>query len=111
MSVAGTKGSPLRLNEERQTEYFALGARPRKLVSSVNIAARTGEAFVLEKGQILRVTNHEGPQVADFNAFGKDDPHERFWSIRTRIVGGSHLTAGHQLWSAPPYTRPMLTII
>jgi len=111
MSVAGTKGSPLRLNEQRQTEYFALGARPRTKVSTIEIPRRTGRAFELAQGQIVRVTNHEGPQVADFNAFAKDDPREKFWSIRTRIIGGSHLTAGHQLWSCPPWTRPMLTIV
>jgi len=111
MSVAGTKGSPLRLKEEQLLAYFALGAKPRTKVATIEIARRTGEAFELAKGQILRVINHEGPQVADFNAFAKADPHERFWSIRSRIIGGSHLTAGHQLWSCPPWTRPMLTIV
>jgi len=47
MSVAGTKGSPLRLNEQRQTEYFALGARPRSKVATIEIPRRTGRAFEL----------------------------------------------------------------
>ena len=111
MSVAGTKGSPLRLTEERQEEYFSIGARPRKLVLTIEIARRTASAFIVNKGQVLRVSNHEGPQVADFNAFALEDPREKFWSIRTRIIGGSHLTAGHQLWSCPPWTRPMMTIV
>jgi uncharacterized protein YcgI (DUF1989 family) len=111
LSVAGTKGSPLRLNEEQRASYAAIAQRPRKHRQTIDIPARTGRAFVVEQGQILRVTCNEGPQVADFNAFGRDDPREKFWSIRTRIIGGSHLTTGHQLWSGPPWTRPMLTIV
>src|SRR4051812_36588661 len=103
LSVAGVKGSPLRLTDEKKADYAGLAGRPRRHVTSVHVARRTGEAFVVEQGQILRVTCDEGPQVCDFNVFGKDNPKERFWSIRTRIIGGSHLTTGHQLWSTPPF--------
>ena len=34
-----------------------------------------------------------------------------FWSGRTRIFLGAHLTVGDQLWSTPPNMRPMFTII
>ena len=111
LSVAGTKGSPLRLTDAQRASYEAIARRPRDSLKTIPIPARTGRAFTVEKGQIVRVACVDGPQVADFNAFGKDDPRERFWSIRTRIIGGSHLTVGHQLWSAPPWTRPMLTIV
>ena len=111
LSVAGTKGSPLRLNDTQRAAYAEIAKRPRKLLQTIDIPARTGKAFVAEQGQILRVTCNEGPQVADFNAFGKEDPREKFWSARTRIIGGSHLTAGDQLWSGPPRTRPMLTLV
>ncbi len=111
---AGTKKAlALRLKEEQQAAYFALGERPRtKVATELRSRPRTGEAFELAEGRILRVTNHEGPQVADFNARSQRTTRtkECAWSIRTRIIGGSHLTAGHQLWSCPPRTRPMLTI-
>ena len=111
LSVAGTKGSPLRLNDAQRAAYAELAREPRKHLRTIDIPARTGKAFEVEQGQIVRVTCNEGPQVSDFNVFGKDDPREKFWSIRTRIIGGSHLTVGHQLWSAPPWTRPMMTIV
>jgi uncharacterized protein YcgI (DUF1989 family) len=111
LSVAGTKGSPLRLNDTQRASYAEIAKRPRQHRQTIDIPARAGRAFAVEKGQILRVTCNEGPQVCDFNAFGKDDPREKFWSIRTRIIGGSHLTVGHQLWGAPPWTRPMMTIV
>jgi uncharacterized protein YcgI (DUF1989 family) len=111
LSVAGTKGSPLRLNDQQRAAYLEIAKRPRQHRSTIDIPARTGKAFAVEKGQIVRVTCNEGPQVADVNVFGKDDPREKFWSIRTRIIGGSHLSVGHQLWSSPPWTRPMMTIV
>jgi uncharacterized protein YcgI (DUF1989 family) len=111
LSVAGTKGSPLRLNDAQRAAYVDIAKRPRQHLHTVDIPARMGKAFVVEQGQIIRVTCNEGPQVADFNTFCKDDPREKFWSIRTRIIGGSHLSVGHQLWSTPPRTRPMMTIV
>ena len=111
LSVAGTKGSPLRLNDAQRASYAEIAKRPRQHLRTIDIPARTGKAFAVEQGQIVRVTCNEGPQVCDFNVFGKDDPREKFWSIRTRIIGGSHLTVGHQLWSTPPWTRPMMTIV
>src|SRR5262249_14044496 len=111
LSISGTRGSPLRLTDAQRAAYAKIAKRPRKHLQTIDIAARTGQAFVVEQGRILRVTCNEGPQVADFNAFGRDDPREKFWSARTRIIGGSHLSVGQQLWSAPPRTRPMMTIV
>jgi uncharacterized protein YcgI (DUF1989 family) len=60
---------------------------------------------------VLRVVCADGPQVADFIVFNAADPRERFWSARTRVIHGGHLAVGHQLWSTPPRTRPMMTLI
>ncbi len=86
-------------------------AEKRELLQEFFIPKESGRAFVVEKGQILRIADFEGPQVADFNAFSKENPREMFWSGRTRIFLGSHLTIGGQLWSTPPNMRPMFTII
>ncbi len=59
----------------------------------------------------MRVRCHEGPQVADLIAFNADHPREKFWQARTRVVHGGHLEVGDQLWSIPPWTRPMMTLI
>jgi uncharacterized protein len=42
--------------------------------SPVQIEPRTGTAFVLKKGQRLRVIDPKGGQVADLVAFGHSDP-------------------------------------
>ena len=104
---------PPLIAEDRQLFYKRLAEdhRARKKLHDFLIPKETGKAFLVEKGRIVRVIEVEGPQVADFNAFNRDDPREMFWSGRTRILQGAHLTVGHQLWSTPPQMRPMFTII
>jgi uncharacterized protein YcgI (DUF1989 family) len=111
LSMAGLAGSPLVQTEAHRAQVAAIARRTRHLVRTINIAPRTGAALEIEQGQLMRVTCSEGPQVADFNAFGREDRREKFWSVKSRIIGGSHLTVGNQLWSCPPWTRPMMTII
>jgi uncharacterized protein len=60
-----------------------------------------GAACVVRRGECLRVVDVQGGQVADFNAWSLADPRERFWSARTRIMEGAHLTTGNRLWSSP----------
>ncbi len=86
-----------------------MAARP--LVKREVIPARTGSAFRVGQGQVLRVRCPEGPQVADLIAFNAGDPREKFWQARTRVVHGGHLGVGNQIWSIPPWTRPMMTMI
>ncbi len=101
------------IDDRRRLFYRRLAAdhSTREKVRDFIIPKETGTAFLVDQGQILRIVDIEGAQVADFNAFNRDDPREMFWSGRTRILHGAHLTVGHQLWSTPPRMRPMFTII
>jgi uncharacterized protein YcgI (DUF1989 family) len=92
-------------------QQLAADLEARDVVDSFVVPREEGKGFVVGKGQILRVSQVEGPQVCDFNAWSLDDPKEMFWSGRTRILQKAHLTTGHQLWSTPPRMRPMFTII
>ena len=111
----GTKKPYARPNFNVGAEEFyqqLIGASDgREIVQDFVIPKETGRAFEVKKGEILRVTTIEGPQVADLNAFCREDPREMFWSGRTRTFQGTHLTVGHQLWSTPSRMRPMFTII
>jgi uncharacterized protein YcgI (DUF1989 family) len=80
-----------------------------RLVDRLVVPPRTGRAFEVHQGQLLRIVLPEGAQVVDLNAFNLDDPRERFSSSETRQQGG-HLTVGHTLVSIPPWQRPLLTI-
>jgi uncharacterized protein len=81
-----------------------------KVVKSVDVPAGKGAACPLQRGQVLRVVDVKGGQVADFNASSLPDFKEKFWSGRTRILEGAHLTAGGRLWSSPGM-EVMFTII
>ncbi len=112
-SIAGTSGYPAASRQAAlaRCETLSKGVSARPLVTSGTIPARTGRAFRLAEGEILRVRCPEGPQVADLIVFNADDPREKFWQARTRVVHGGHLGVGDQLWSIPPWTRPMMTMI
>jgi uncharacterized protein YcgI (DUF1989 family) len=112
-SIAGTSGYPTAAKEAAasRAETLSKGVSSRPLVTSAVIPAREGRAFRVAEGQVLRVRCAEGPQVADLIAFNADDLREKFWQARTRVVHGGHLRIGDQLWSIPPWTRPMMTLI
>jgi uncharacterized protein len=100
--------------EERTDELYlrlAADSEQRETVDSFVVPREEGKGFIVRQGQILRISQVDGPQVCDFNAWNLDDPKEMFWSGRTRILQKAHLTKGHQLWSTPPKMRPMFTII
>jgi len=102
-----------RITGEAKAYYTRLAeeSESRELVSELTVPRLSGKAFLVPKHHILRVTAVGGPQVADFNAFNKDDPKEMFWSGRTRLLQRAHLSVGDRLWSTPPRMRPMFTII
>ena len=102
-----------RIDDDAKAHYIRLAEdqASRELVLDLTVPRLGGKAFIVPKGHILRVSAVAGPQVADFNAFNKDDPKEMFWSGRTRLLQRAHLSVGDRLWSTPPRMRPMFTII
>jgi len=79
-------------------------------MSVVRIAPRSGVAFVLQQGQLLRVIDPEGVQVADLLAFNAADVREAISNGRTFDYEETiALTAGNRLWSNR--SNPMLAIV
>lgn len=114
LSMAGTGGyAVLGPDEERRARYQRIAQREIEAtrIERFEIPARDGLGCAVEAGRVLRIACADGPQVADFIVFNAHDPSERFWSARTRVIHGGHLAVGHQLWSTPPRTRPMMTLI
>lgn len=75
------------------------------------VSVRSGFAFEVPAGHVVRFSTVDGPQVVDLNLWSRTDPRERFWAARTRQFYGTHLTTGHRLWSNLPFLRPMATFI
>src|SRR6266540_1964037 len=64
----------------------------------------------MKRGQVLRVTDLEGQQVADLVAFAAEDLAEKLWTSNTiRLNGTVFVTTGDVLYSE--LSRPMLTIV
>jgi uncharacterized protein YcgI (DUF1989 family) len=74
------------------------------------IAPRTGTAFRLRHGQVLRVIDPQGTQVSDLLAFNAADPREAISNGRTFDYEETiRLTTGNRLWSNR--SQPMLEIV
>ena len=79
-------------------------------MSPVTIPPRSGTAFRLAKGQVLKVIDPEGSQVSDLVAFAAADVREALSNGRTFDYEESvRLTAGNRLWSNR--SNPMLAIV
>ncbi len=82
---------------------------PPKVTKS-RLEPQTGTAFELKAGQMLRVIDIEGEQVADLTAFARSDASEWLSSGRTIDYANTiYLTSGHILYSNR--SRPMFTIL
>ena len=78
--------------------------------TKIHIEPQSGTAFELKKGQVVKITDVEGEQVADLTAFAASDRHEWLSSGRSIDYANTiYLTKGNTLYSNR--SRPMLRII
>lgn len=84
--------------------------RPARGVSTTVIPPRSGVAFPLAQGEVLRVIDAEGVQVSDLLAYNAGDVREAISNGRTFDYEETiALTTGNRLWSNR--SNPMLTIV
>jgi uncharacterized protein YcgI (DUF1989 family) len=105
----GSRDAPDRPNRDWYDRLQA--ADGRTLITAFDVPIRDGRAWPVRAGQICRITTIEGPQAGDLNAWSLDDPRERFWAARTRMLEGTHITTYSRLWSTRPFHRPMMTVV
>jgi len=79
-------------------------------VETLSVPPREARTFRVPAGHVFRIVSCEGPQVGDLNLWNAGDLDEHFFSGKTRALHGTHVTAGHRLWSNLPHLRPMATI-
>lgn len=108
--ISSGEDSPLRVNPEI---YGPIGSdfSARRKRNEFVIPVRSGVAWEVPAGSVVRFTTHEGPQVLDVNMWNRHNPRERFWASRTRQMYGAHVSVGDRLWSNLPYLRPMATVV
>jgi len=89
--------------------------KSRRLIEEFVIRKCSAKAFLLKKGQALRVIAHEGKQVADLKFFNAHDYREQFASHWSEGINGVQGIGGARkltkLYSKPPWERAMLTVI
>jgi uncharacterized protein YcgI (DUF1989 family) len=103
-----TPGSILNIDK---VFYNSIATADRIPLESFTIPIRSGRAWEVPAGHIVRLSTPEGPQVGDLNIWNLSNPRERFWAARTRQLHASHVSVGDRLWSCLPFMRPMVTII
>jgi uncharacterized protein YcgI (DUF1989 family) len=80
------------------------------LLNSLRLAPQTGTAFLLPRGQLLKIIDPLGEQVSDLTSFSQADRSEWLSSGRTIDYANTiYLTTGHTLYSNR--SRPMWTIV
>ena len=81
-----------------------------RIVYGEIIPAREYTSFTMNRGQVLRIIDLEGQQVADVICFNRDDPTEKLHNARgVRLNGTYKPTVGHVLYSDE--CNPMFTIV
>lgn len=91
--------------------YDKIAQAERTPTESFTLPIRSGRAWTVPAGHVVRLSTPEGPQVGDLNIWNLNDPRERFWAARTRQLHQSHLSTYDRMWSCLPFLRPMVTII
>jgi hypothetical protein len=81
----------------------------KMIKTSLVIPARESAAVKTAKGQILKIIQVEGHQVADFNSFNLHNFKEHFSASKTRRYNGTQ--AIKMLYSDAPYENVMFTVV
>jgi urea carboxylase-associated protein 1 len=83
---------------------------PYNVAFEETLPARGRTAFVMRAGQVLRIVDVEGAQVADLICFRLDDHADKLSVHNTLLLNETiYITTGHALWSTQ-CTR-MMTIV
>ena len=90
-------------------------AKSQKVVEEFIITKNSSKAFLVKKGQLLRVTAHEGKQVADIRFLNAHDYREEasplFSAGVNRLEGKGGYWRLKRIYSKPPWQNLMVTII
>jgi|SRR5439155_25396608 len=95
--------APGRLDFDRGL-YERIAKTDRKqLVHAHIVPIRSGYAWQVKAGSVVRLLTVEGPQVCDLNLWSMNNPRERFWAARRRQLKAPNGPVLDGLWSSFPY--------
>jgi len=70
-----------------------------------------GKAFIVKKGQTIRIVQIKQAQIVDFCIWNAKDPRERFWNDATLGRETPFISKFSRLWSNMPRFRPLMTVL
>lgn len=91
--------------------YDRISGAGRRSIERFEIPIRSGRAWEVPAGSVVRLSSVEGPQVGDLNLWNLHNPRERFWAARTRQLQRSSMTTYDRFWSTLPSLRPLATVV
>lgn len=111
--TAATKHSGMLAGTVIEQKYIDLDTQRKnfKLVSSQVILACSGRGFKVDKGQVFRIVQIDGPQIGDVWFFNQHDTNEHFMGHTTFLHEGAYPQQFTQFWSCMPQVRPMATML
>ena len=96
-----------------QDFYSALRASAQswRKVSRTIVPAGRGYGCLLRAGQTARLLMIDRAQIIDLDVLSADDPEEYLHAPTQLYLEGGRVAIGTRLWSTPPRSRPLATII
>jgi len=101
---------PINTLKETNLPLLHLARKKIEKINEIMIPPRDAKTFEVKKGQLFRIESVEGPQVGDLNIFQANNLEEKFYSGKTRVLYGTHLSTGDKMFSSFPYLRSLVTI-
>ena len=83
----------------------------KKVDKSIIDLETRGKAFLVKKGQTVRIVQLEQAQIVDFCIWNAKDPRERFWNDYTLCRETFFISKFSRLWSNMPRFRPLMTVL
>lgn len=111
--AAVSKQTGMLAGTEIERKYIELDARREqfRLLSREMIPARSGRGFEVNEGQVFRVVEVEGGQIADVWLLNRDNPRQHFMGHTSFLHEGAYPAKYSQFWSCMPDIRPMATML
>ena len=85
-----------------------------KFKEKYTVEPNNGHAIYIDKGQVFKFVQVEGPNICDVHFFGadiKDASGEHYETTYSSVFEGLILKKNSRIWSTVPYFRPMATYI
>jgi uncharacterized protein YcgI (DUF1989 family) len=87
------------------------GAGAWRLLDRTVVPAGRGHCTLVRACQAVKLVMLERAQIIDLDVFSASDPTEHLHAPSQLYIEGGRVEVGTRLWSTPPRTRPLATVV